>query len=302
MLSRRLQELALDRYAASLRGNTASPYECLRFFEHAFRYRQEDGEELQRRATMQLARHDPLLLATSVHGQLVTGLTDTDIESCIGAWSIDDPLLAALLEGHFWMAAAGRHAPFLPRVERALAALERAAPGFGDDRFFLKLYCDALGTLDDARYPAALDALLDRTPAEWHSHPLQDAMRHAVEREDWSRYDALRSRWGTMPRNSHICECATNYVANIDGLRALDRGDADGAVRLLQESVVVNGCPHLNTGCASLRLANALLDRDLAVSDVEQHLRTVEQYATTKRTAELRQRLAERGNGESPTR
>ncbi|HEX5052104.1 MAG TPA: hypothetical protein VFZ65_10050, partial [Planctomycetota bacterium] len=101
-------------------------------------------------------------------------------------------------------------------------------------------------------------------------------------------------RWAALPRNAHVCECAVNHVANIDGLRALHRGDEDEAVRCLKAAVSVNGCPHLNSGAASLGLAEALLAAGVRVPDIVEHLHAVEQYCVTDATARLRTRLAQR--------
>lgn len=286
----------MRRYVSALKAGTASPYECLRFFESSYRYREDDRRDLMRRAVLTLVRHDPLLLITSPHGQHVEGLSAADVVACIAEWSLGDEHLAAFLEGHLWMAVAAGRNPDHDLVARALAALERAEPGFGDDLDFLGLLTGAMEILGHERYPAVFDLLLAQTPAEWHSHPLSRAMRAAAGRADWNRYDRLRERWTSMPKNSHICACATNYVANIDGLRALDRGDQDEAVRYLRRAVSVNGCPHLNSGASSVLLAQELLVRNLATHEVAEHVAALEQYCVTGGTADLRKQLAERAS------
>lgn len=294
MIFERLSEMAMARYVAALKAGTATPYECLRFLESAFSYREDDAEELERRAVLTLVRHDPLLLITIPQGGRVDGLTASDVDECVRSWVLEDEPLAALLEGHLRLAAASRHDPDRAQVARALAALERAEPAFRGDLGFLELHTDALERLGDPRYSAAVDQLLDMTPPEWQPHPLHSAMNEAVGRSDWERYDTLRRRWEGLPRNANTCQCATNYVANIDGLRALHRGDEEGAVRFLQTAVSVNGCPHLNTGGASLRLARELLDRNIGVAEVAEHLHAVEQYCVNDATRDLSARLAGR--------
>ena len=209
-----------------------------------------------------------------------------DIQACVDSWSLDDRCLAAFLEGHLRMAMVCRHSPDLLAVRKALGVLELAEPDFSDDEQFLGIYSDALRILADERYHGAFEALLQNTDPEWLAHPLQRAMRHAVELEDWAHYDTLRIRWRAMPRNSHICECATNYVSNIDGLRALSRGELEDAIGFLRTAVSVAGCPHLNTGGGSVLLAHELLDRNLARREVEEHLKAVELYCETEETLE----------------
>lgn len=293
MISDKFTDIALRRYASSLKAGTASLYECLRFFQNSFRYRADDRESLVRQATLALIRHDPLFLVTDPHGCHVEGLSEGDIQACIDSWTLDDEPLAAFLEGHLRMAMVQPYSPDHEMTRQALQRLESAQRSFGSNQQFLQLYVEALRILGDERYVAAFDELLEHTDPEWHSHALQDAMSHAVEHEDWMRYDTLRERWGAMPKNSHICECATNYVSNIDGLRSLDRGDQDSAIHFLRLAVSVPGCPHLNTGAASVELANELLDHKLALSEVGQHLEALEQYCETEETAELRSRLAD---------
>ena len=291
MISDKFTYMALSGYASSLRAGTASLYECLRFFQNSYRYQEDDREQLVRQATLSLIQHDPLFLSTDAHGSLIEGLSEEDIRNCVDSWTLDDEPLAAFLEGHLRMAMIWPGSPDSSMARGALDSLERAQKTFGTDRQFLGLYVDALRILGDARYISAFDALLENTAPEWHSHPLQDAMRHAVENEDWVRYDDLRARWGAMPKNAHICECATNYVSNIDGLRSLERGDRDAALAFLREAVSVAGCPHLNSGAASVELAHELLDRNIGPSEVEQHVEALEQYCKTDETAELRKRL-----------
>lgn len=287
-------------YAAALAAGTASPYECLRFFENAHYYRGDDRPELERRAVCTLIRHDPLLLATTPHGSFVRGLSEADIQACVGSWSLEDVQLAAFLEGQLRMATVSPRESDHAAADRAmialaLAALERARVGFAGDREFLRLYSNALRMSGDERYTAAFEDLLAATEPEWHAHELRWAMEHAEARGDWARYDALRQRWGAMPKNAHVCECAVNYVANIDGLRALTRGDRADVIRCLHAAVAVSGCPHLNSGGACLRLASELIARDEAKDEVRNHLDAVEQYCRTEEVVELRKQLDERG-------
>ncbi len=283
-------KLAMDGYVAALRAGDASLSQCLRFFQNSFRYDGDDAAELMRTAVLKLAAADPYLLVTDPHGQSIPGLAADDVEACIRSWQLDDASLQAFLEGQLWMAAASRRQPDLAMVQRAVAALDRVGAPLAGDREFLEVYVEALRALGDPRYAATFDELLARTDPEWHSHELSRAMRHAVEQADWPRYDELRTRWEGLPRNAHVCECAVNFVANIDGLRALDRGDPAAALRSLRAAVEVNGCAHLNTGAASLRLAAELLDRDLARTEVQSHLEAVAQYCETDAVAELIER------------
>lgn len=293
MSSEDFYDIALRGYAASLKAGEASLYESLRFFQNWFRYEGDDREELVHRAALALIRHDPFFLMTDPHGNHLEGFSEEEILSCVDSWSVDDEGLAALLEGHLRMATVSRCSPDLDRVRGALGVLEKAKPGYGSDKRFLKIYVDALRILGDERYAAAFDELLEKTEPEWHAHELKDAMRHAVEEDNWVRYDALRERWGAMPKNAHICECSINYIANIDGLRSLERGDEDGALRFLSDAVSVAGCPHLNSGGGAVRLAHELLDRKLARKEVAEHLKALEEYCETEETAELRSRLAD---------
>jgi len=285
-------DLALQGYASSLRGGDASLYESLRFFQNSFRYLGDDREELTRRAALALIKHDPFFLITDPHGCFLEGISEEEICDCVKGWSLEDEALAAMLEGHFRMALARRASADLGAVQRALEVLEKAKPVYGGKKCFLKVYVDALRVLGDERYALAFDELLEKTDPEWHSHDLIDAMEEAVERDDWGRYDALRERWEAMPKNAHVCECAVNYVANIDGLRSLERGDEEAALQFLLKAVSVPGCPHLNTGCGSVYLANELLDRRLARKEVSEHLQALELYCESEETAELRSRLA----------
>ncbi len=291
MRSDRVLHLAMARYAAAIRAGTASAYECLRFFENRYCYRDGDGDELERLAVLTLARHDPLLLITVPQGGRLDGLSEADVDAVVAAWSLDDVHLAALLEGHLRMAAAAHDSCDPAVMVRALAALERAALAFRDDPDVLELYTKALRRTRDPRFPAVADELVERTDPEWRAHPLRDAMQEAVQRSDWERYDALRRRWAALPRSAYVCACATNWVANVDGLRSLHRDDEQEAVRRLREAVAVGGCAHLNTGAATLLLAEALLDRGGADADVAEHLDAVEQFGRNEAAARLRTRL-----------
>lgn len=293
MISDEFTDIALRNYAASLRAGTASPYECLRLLQNSFRYQENDREQLVRQATLLLIRHDPLFLSTDPHGSHIEGLSEGDIQTCIDSWSLDDEPLTAFLEGHLRMTMVRPHSPDRSMARQALDSLERAKKVFGNNQQFLQLYVDVLRILDDESHVAVFDSLLESSDPEWHSYLLEDAMHHAVEHEDWTRYDVLRERWNTMPKNSYICECATNYVSNIDGLRALERGDHSGAIDSLRMAVSVPGCPHLNSGAASVKLAHELLDRRLALPEVVEHVDALEQYCKNEETDELRIRLAE---------
>jgi hypothetical protein len=283
--------LAMARYAGAIRAGTATPYECLRFFENRCSYRDADGDELQRLAVLALVRHDPLLLITAPQGGRIDGLSESDVDAVVAGWNVDDEALAALLEAHLRMATAAHHDSRREGMARALAALERAAPRFRGDVEFLELYTKALRRSGDPRFPAVVDELVERTAPEWRAPPLRDAMHEAVERSDWQRYDALRLRWAALPRSALVCECATHWVANVDGVRALHRGDRQEALRCLRAAVAVQGCPHLNTGAATLRLAEALLDRGGADAEVAEHRDAVEQFCRTEAAARLRARL-----------
>ena len=293
MKSERLHRLALDRYAAALRAGTATPYECLRYLEQRDSHGHSDREDLRYLAAVALVRHDPLFVATSVFGIGLESLTAADIDACIAAWTIDDDTLRGYLEAHLRLAVRALRLD-REQLELALAALERARPAYAGEVEFLELRAEALEHHDDERYPPAIDAVIAATDPEWRAHPLRKAMSHAVALEHWLRYDALRARWAELPRNALCCECHTNFVADIDGLRALARGDVDEALRCLDAAVSVGGCPHLNSGGASLRLARELLDRRIALPQVAEHVRKAAQYRVTDRTRALTRELAER--------
>lgn len=293
MPSDEILDLALPRHVAAIKTGDPSIYDCIRFFQNWFRCELEETEckKLIRVAALKLIKHDPFFVISDPHGMFVGGLAETDIQSCVASWSLDDEELTAFLEGHLRMTNYSGEPEDLPMVHRALELLDKTRSRFGEQNTFLKLYSDALQILGDERHAAAFDNLLDQTEPEQHAHELASEMGHAVDEEDWSRYDSLRAKWEAMPANSSICECHVNYVANIDGLRALHRGETDQALTYLRKSTKVNGCPHLNTAGGSMLLAHELLDRNLAKTEVEEHLRQLEQFCKNEETAELRDRL-----------
>lgn len=294
MQSEKLVALGLERYAAAIRSDTATPYECQLFFENWYRFDGDDKEELYRKAGLTLVRHDPFFVAVSPHASIDLLLTDEEIEACVKAWALQDKDLAAFLEAVIRLSSASRRNPDPNNIKKALVALDNSESSFGEELQFLEMRANALGILGDDRYKSAFDKMLEATSPEWRAHPLQNAMEAAVASKDWERYDALRERWGEMPHNSHICECYTNFVANIDGVRALDNGDLPKALRCLTAAVEVNGCPHLNTGGAHLELARELLRRNLAIDELMKHLDAAENYKITDETTELRKQLVER--------
>jgi hypothetical protein len=280
----------MDRYASALRDGSATPYECLRFIGHSFWYEGGDVTELVRRAALVLVRHDPFLVATAViPGELE--LSEEEIGTCVAAWPIADEELKAFLEAHVIVTAIRRYDPDRRLAARLLAALERAAPRFAEDLGFRELYADALQWLGDERYAGAVDALIAATEPEGRAHPLREAMERAVAQTDWRRYDALRDRWTALPKNARVCECAVNFVANVDGLRALDRGDEQSAIGFLRAAVAIHGCPHLNSGAITVRLAQELLARGIALDEVKEHVRAAEEFHVTEETTELRSKL-----------
>ena len=90
MRSDRLTEVALSRYVTSLNAESASQYECLRFFQMAFRYQDSDSEELARRAALTLIKHDPFFLITDPHGSMWRGLWKATYRHVLilGRWTI----------------------------------------------------------------------------------------------------------------------------------------------------------------------------------------------------------------------
>jgi hypothetical protein len=293
MYSEEIINIALPRHVAAIKEGNPSIYDCFRFLQNWFHCKLEEGEsqKLIRIAALKLIKHDPFFLITEVHGMCVEGLSEADIQSCVESWTLDNDDLTAFLEAHLRMTNFDDEQDDLSSVHRTIELLEKARPRFGDQKTFLKLYSDALKILGDERHGAAFDALLDGTNPGRHAFHLQSEMRDAVDEEDWSRYDFLRSKWAAMPANASICECELNYVANIDGLRSLHQGDPDQAIVFLKQSTQVSGCPHLNTGGGKVILAHELLDRNLAKNEVAEHLQQLEQFCKTEETDELRLRL-----------
>ncbi|MEN8774759.1 MAG: hypothetical protein ABF380_10975 [Akkermansiaceae bacterium] len=293
MYSEEIIDLALPRHVAAIKGGNPSIYDCLRFFQNWFRCRLEEDERqnLIKVAALKLIKHDPFFLISEVHGMCVEDLTEAELQSCVASWSLDDEELSAFLEAHLRMTNHSDDQNDLSSVRLVVELLEKARLRFGKQKTFLKLYSNALKILGDERHTTAFDNLLEQTSPEWHAHELRSEMTHAVDEEDWARYDSLRSKWETMPANANICECEINYIANIDGLRSLHRGAPDQAIEFLKQSTQVNGCPHLNTGGGSVILAHELLDHNLAKNEVEEHLRQLEQVCKNEETDELRLRL-----------
>ena len=289
-----IRALCWERYAAAIRSGTFSPYDCARFIEQPYLYKGDDYAEILKTALLAVARHDPFFFATNPHGDPEINPSVEELKKVVEGWSLTDKGLAAFLEGHLIMSFVFRSETKRELVEHALSALERARSEFGEDLAFLTLYAKALEILGDERYAAVIDATILKTRPEWRSGPLQDAIEHAVDKGDWDRFDLLRTQWDALPRNSHICECAINVIANIDGIRALQLGDQAAAIRFLKAAVSVNGCPHLNSFGVSFRLAKELLSRGLALSELEEHLIAGEKYCISDETKEFRTLLMSR--------
>jgi len=230
MKDEKISELAWQRYASAIKSGKFSPYDCARFVEQSYNYDGDDRLEIMKTAILALARHDPFFFATSPHGSPEVTPTVEELKSCVSQWSLSDDHLAALLEGHFIMSFIYRTDADRAVVEHAISVLERAEPAFRNDVSFLELYARALEIIGDDRFAAVIDSVIAKTDPERRAHPLRDAIDHAVEKANWTRYDLLRNQWEALPRNASICECHTNFVANIDGLRALERGDQEAAI------------------------------------------------------------------------
>lgn len=286
-----LEEMALRRYVSALRSGNATPYECYRFFEASFRYRESDAPHLLRTAVLTLLKRDPLFLITS-SAYIAADLSVTDIEECVSGWSLDgEGALRSLLEGHLWiMCSRGPNGVNREYARRALKALEDAAAEFASELKYLELYAEALLALHDPAFLDAVEAQIDATPAEWRAHPISLAMREMMRENNYEAYRSLRGRWAKLPKNAHICECQKNYVANMDGLVALEDGSRDLGL-FLREAADVRGCPHLNSGAASFHLARRLVERGELLDQVLTYLDRMDAIQTTPAAADLRKQI-----------
>ena len=293
MRSDDLIKCAVTKYAAAIQSGAATAYECKCFFDNWFRYEGENCDELKHKAGLVLVKTDPFFILVSPSGDDLLFTAD-DIDKCVAAWKLNDPALSSFLEASIRMASV--RGPTIDRdnVAKAIVALENAKDNFGSDLKYLELLSEAFRLLDDARYPASCDRLIAATSPEWRAHPLSQAMDAAVKKLDWNRYDELRQEWSRLPKNAHICECNLNFVENIDGLRALDRGDVEVALNHLKTALAVNGCPHLNSGGASLRLAQEFLQQGVEFDAVEAYLQAVEKFCLNDSLTKLKEELTNR--------
>ena len=292
-----LEQKALTSYALSILSDKATPYECKCFFERWFSYKNEDRKEIMHKASIILVKNDPYFLIMSPHARYDLELSETEVMDCVNFWKINDEQLKAFLEGLLRMALVTYQDPNLDLVKKALSALDRACANFGEDITFLELYLRGLKFLKDDRSYLVFDKLMEVTDPEWRAQPLCHELEDAAKVSNWDRYDSLRKLWTALPKNAHVCECHMHSVANMDGVRALNLGDKESAIKFLKVAVSVNGCPHLNSGSASVFLAKALLEQQLAIKEIKEYLLAAEQYSENDEINKLKEEIASLSGG-----
>ena len=297
MKSDLLTGVAFERYADAIRSGKATAYECLRFFDQWFSYQGEDARELLKKATLTLLGCDPFIFAVSPSS--IVELSEEELEACVSSWALSDASMKSFLEGQLRLRTIPHDSSDLDRISRALEALECAKQQFGNDVQFLELYVEALKRLNDDRYFSEFERLISATEPEWRANPLHYALAEAAEKADWQRYDALRRKWGELPKNAHMCECYTKLISNTDGLRALEAGDIYEAIKCLRAAVTMSGCPHLNSGGPTLWLARTLLERGIELNEIKEHLEAAEQFSPNEKIQKMREQIALREAGNS---
>lgn len=270
----KLSSEAWGQYAAEVRRDPANPYFCFRLLEKAYLFTElPDGKKLIRQAAITVYQLDPLAYVTSYpHANHL--LSDADLKKVCDALVIEgDEDATNFLRGKLWADAIPSRPNGIKQAQRGLKYLSKvseARAGVEPDYIAALAACCLLTDYDS--YKSVCRALVDSRQPEWRGHELIRILEAAVKHEDWETYSAWRGEWKLLPANAHLCECNLNQLHTYDGLYDLQRGVVNKIPQYLRKAVDVRGCPHLNTGAASMRLIKHLIKRKMFLAEARAYV------------------------------
>ena len=285
---------AWHQYAEAVRRDPSNLYYCTRLMERGYLPDQvADAEHLLRQAAMTVYKFDPLAYLTFFPFASHT-FSDAELEELSQAMLIEDDASATnFLRGKLWSDAALHKAEpehyarrgyeFLMQVSDTTAAAEPE---------YIQALAASCRMIDFALYKTLIPRLLEAREPEWRGHELIQVLETLVQHRDWGGYVKWRAEWEQLPVNAHLCECYFNKLYTFDALRNLERRATASIPPLMQKSVDVRGCPHLNSGAASMSLIERLLERGILLEESLTYLDACSHFcADDERIPALRNKL-----------
>jgi len=282
------------KYVEEVRRDPNNLYYCARLLEKAYLLLSDpDDAKLMRRAAMTVYKFDPLAYVTTFP-HAIDMFSDDELEELTDSLCIDgDEDLTNYLRGKLWSDVA-RHKPSSDKyARRGYEFLVEVSDEFvSSEPKYLQALAECCRLTDYDAYKALVRRLLDAREPEWRGHELIDVLETAVSHHDWDTYDTWRLEWNLLPVNAHLCECSHNRLRTFDGLRALALEDIRSIPELLRQAVDVRGCPHLNSGAASMDLVERLVERRILLNESMAYVDACAQFcADDERLAPLKQEI-----------
>jgi hypothetical protein len=282
------------KYVDEVRIDPTNLYYCARLLEKAYLLHSDpDGVTLMRKAAMTVYKFDPLAYVT-IYPHAVDMFSDDELEELTNDLCVDgDDDLTNYLRGKLWSDVARNRESSNNCARRGYEYLVKVSNDFSaSEPEYLQALAECCRLTDYGAYMALVRRLLDSREPEWRGPELIRVLETTVSHRDWDAYDSWRLEWDLLPVNAHLCECSHNRLRTFDGLRALASEDICSIPDLLRQAVAVRGCPHLNSGAASMDLVERLIERKLLLSESLAYVEACKQFCVSdERIEPLRQRI-----------
>jgi hypothetical protein len=285
-------------YATELRRGSEDPYVAYRLYEQHWLIDGTDAKQVLRRATIKLIETDPWFLATALP-YFLEALDISDLRRLtpfVGTGPASKA--ASYLRAVLWFnARKGPHAPDRAgraQLRRALEFLKRV-PSRQRDLEWHEMVVGCYESLDFGRYKTAFVHLLKVAHPKSCAFPLIRFFGVLAAKKDWATYDKYRPKWDRLPPAHHACECYSNDLHTIDGLRAAAKGDWESIPASLEKAAAVRGCPHLNARGLRLDLVRLLIRRRRSLDACRKYLDRAAEFGSVpedKHLAEMQRRLS----------
>jgi hypothetical protein len=281
-------------YVDEIRRDPGNLYYCARVMEKGYLLSSmPDGDELMRKIAITVYTFDPRAYLT-IFPHAIRDFSDEELEKLTAVLSINgDDDLTNYIRGKLWSDLAHQKDDPDKYARRGYEFLTKVSAAFADkEPEYLQALAECCGAIDYEAYKAIVPRLLDSREPEWRGHELISALRTAVSHNDWDTYRAWRAQWDQLPVNAHLCECSLNKLSTFDGIYALEQNDIVSIPELLRKAVDLRGCPHLNTGAASLGLVERLVERNILLNESLEYIKSCSQFcAEDERIQVLRKRI-----------